>query len=147
MHKHQICGRSMVQNCSKPTIPSRSTGVRTPGWCHSVGNQMVEVAKEVMETQIILKLPSKMRIYAENMRYAHFAEICEKCGNKWSMWQSHSHKTDMSVYHVTSPSATVNWPTAVIFSLFYSSSRFYLLSETRPVGSGGALGAYAPPNK
>jgi len=27
------------------TTPSRSTGVRTHGWCHSVGNQMVEVTK------------------------------------------------------------------------------------------------------
>ena len=33
-HKHQICGGNMVQNCLKPTTPSRSSGVRT--WCHSV---------------------------------------------------------------------------------------------------------------
>jgi len=35
----------MVQNCLKPTTPSGSTGVRTHGWCHSVGNQTVEVTK------------------------------------------------------------------------------------------------------
>jgi len=23
------------------------------------------------------------------MRYAHFAEVCEKCGTKRNMWQSH----------------------------------------------------------
>jgi len=40
----EICG-NMVQNCLKPTTPSRYTGVRTYGWCHSVGNQMVEVTK------------------------------------------------------------------------------------------------------
>ena len=37
----------MVQNCLKPTTPSRSTGVRTHGWCHSVGNQMVEVMNPI----------------------------------------------------------------------------------------------------
>ena len=26
----------MVQNCLKPTTPSRSTVVQTHGWCHSV---------------------------------------------------------------------------------------------------------------
>ena len=33
MHKHEICGRNTVpvQNCLKPTTPSRSTGVRTHG--------------------------------------------------------------------------------------------------------------------
>jgi len=42
-----------------------------------------------METQIILKLPSKMPIYAEkNMQYVHFAG---KCGNKQNMRQSHVH--------------------------------------------------------
>ena len=25
----------------------------------------------------------------KNMRHAHFAEICEKCGNMQNMWQSH----------------------------------------------------------
>ena len=30
-----------------------------------------------------------MPIYAENMRYEHFAEICEKCGNMRNMRQSH----------------------------------------------------------
>jgi len=31
-----------------------------------------------------------MPIYVEkNMRYMHFAEICEKCGNIQNMWQSH----------------------------------------------------------
>jgi len=35
------------------------------------------------ETKILLKLPSKMPIFAgKNMRYAHFAEICKKCDNK-----------------------------------------------------------------
>jgi len=38
-----------------------------------------------METQIILKLLSKIPIYAENMRFA------QKCGNKQNMWQSHIH--------------------------------------------------------
>jgi len=38
-----------------------------------------------------------MPIYAEkNIRYVHFAEICEKCGNIRSMRQSH--KTDMPSY-------------------------------------------------
>jgi len=69
-------------------------GVRTHGWCHSVGNQIVEVTKPnrnmVIETRIVLKLPSKMPIYAgKNMRHAHFAEMCEKCGNKRNMRQSH----------------------------------------------------------
>jgi len=32
-----------------------------------------------------------MPFMQKNMRYAHFAEICEKCGNKRIMWQSHSH--------------------------------------------------------
>ena len=40
----EICG-NVVQNCSKPTTPSRSTEVRTHEWCHSVVNQMVEVTK------------------------------------------------------------------------------------------------------
>ena len=40
----EIC-ENMVQNCSKPTTASRSTGVPTHGWCHYVGNQMVEVKK------------------------------------------------------------------------------------------------------
>ena len=31
----------------------------------------------------------------KNMRYAHFYEICEKCGNKRYMRQSH--KTDVSI--------------------------------------------------
>jgi len=44
-HEHQICGRNMVQNCLKPATPSHSTGDRTHGWCHSVGNQTVEVTK------------------------------------------------------------------------------------------------------
>ena len=44
-HKHQRCGGNTVQNCLKPTTPSRSTGVRTHGWCHSVGNQMINVTK------------------------------------------------------------------------------------------------------
>ena len=44
-HKHQICGGNTVQNCLVPTTPSRSTWVPTHGWCHSVGNQMVEVTK------------------------------------------------------------------------------------------------------
>jgi len=44
-HKHQICGGNMVHNCLKPTTPSRSTGVLTHGWCHSVGNQTVKVTK------------------------------------------------------------------------------------------------------
>ena len=44
-HKHQICSGNMVQTCLKPATPSRSTKVRTHGWCHSVGNQMVEVTK------------------------------------------------------------------------------------------------------
>ena len=43
-HKHQIY-RNVVENCSKPTTPSRSTGVRTHGRCHFLGNQMVEVTK------------------------------------------------------------------------------------------------------
>jgi len=31
-----------------------------------------------------------MTIYAaKNMQYAHFADICEKCGNKQNMWQLH----------------------------------------------------------
>jgi len=37
--------QNTVQNCLKPTTPSRSTGVRTHVWCHSVGNQMAEVMK------------------------------------------------------------------------------------------------------
>ena len=37
--------KNMVQNCLKPTTASRSTGVPTHGWCHYVGNQMVEVTK------------------------------------------------------------------------------------------------------
>jgi len=47
MSKHQICGRNMAQNCLKPTAPSRSTGVQTHGWCHSVGNQIVKVTKPI----------------------------------------------------------------------------------------------------
>jgi len=43
-HAAEICG-NMVQSCLKPTTASRSTGVRTHGWCHSVGNQIVEVTK------------------------------------------------------------------------------------------------------
>jgi len=31
--KHQTRGRNTVQNCFKPTSPSRSTRVRTHGWC------------------------------------------------------------------------------------------------------------------
>jgi len=33
LHKHQICGGNMVENCLKPTSPSRSTGLRTHGMC------------------------------------------------------------------------------------------------------------------
>jgi len=40
----EICV-NMVQNCLKPTTPSRSTRIRTHGWCHSVGNQMVKETK------------------------------------------------------------------------------------------------------
>ena len=34
-------------------------------------------------------MPPKMPKYAENMRYAHFAKICEKCGKVPNMRQSH----------------------------------------------------------
>jgi len=84
----EICGNT-VQNCLKPTTPSRSTGIRTHGWCHSVGNQMVEVTKPNRNTNNI-KMPSKMPIYAE--KYA----ICAVCWNMQknaaiseSVWQSH----------------------------------------------------------
>ena len=40
----EICGK-MIQHCLKPTTPSHYAGVQTHGWCHSVGNQMVEVMK------------------------------------------------------------------------------------------------------
>jgi len=62
----------MVQNYRKPTTPSRSTGVRTHGWGHSVGNQMAEVMKltEMGNRNTILKLPSKLPIYAEKYAIA-----------------------------------------------------------------------------
>jgi len=66
----EICG-NMVQNCLKPTTRSRSTGVRTHGWRHSVGNQMVMVTKPDRngeQKQSSIKLPSKMPIYAKKIR-------------------------------------------------------------------------------
>jgi len=39
----------------------------------------------ILQTQILLKLPTKMPIYGGNRRYANFAEICKK------MRQSHIH--------------------------------------------------------
>jgi len=43
------------------------------------------ITKNINTSQRIL-MPSKMPIYAEkNMRYAHFAKICEKCGNMPNM--------------------------------------------------------------
>jgi len=44
IQRAEICV-NMVQNCLKPTTPSRSTRIRTHGWCHSVGNQMVKETK------------------------------------------------------------------------------------------------------
>ena len=35
----------VAQNCLKPTTPSRSTGVQTQRWWHSVGNQVVKITK------------------------------------------------------------------------------------------------------
>ena len=32
----------------------------------------------ILQTQILLKLPTKMPIYGGNRRYANFAEICKK---------------------------------------------------------------------
>ena len=81
-HKHQICG-NMVQNCLKPTTPSRSTEVQTHGWCHSVGNQVVEVIEiGNRNTGIIKNFRVKCQFMRQNMRYVHFAEMYEKCGNK-----------------------------------------------------------------
>jgi len=37
----------VVQNCLTPATPYRSTRVQTHGWCHSVGNQMIEVTKSI----------------------------------------------------------------------------------------------------
>jgi len=42
-----------------------------------------------------------MLMYSENMRYAHFAEISEKCGNKMKHAANpYSHKTDMPNLHL-----------------------------------------------
>jgi len=88
-HKHQICG-NMVQNCLKPTTPSRSTEVQTHGWCHSVGNQVVEVIEiGNRNTGIIKNFRGKCQFMRQNMRYVHFAEMYEKCGNKRNKWHLH----------------------------------------------------------
>ena len=76
----EICGNT-VQNCLKPTTPSRSTGVRTHGWCHYVGNQMVDVTKPNergnRNTSNVKIAVENANLCVKNMRYAHFAEICE----------------------------------------------------------------------
>ena len=57
---------------------------------------------------LLLVLTSKMPIYAEKYAiYAHFAEICEKCGNKRNMRQSHiciklTCLAEYALYRVTS---------------------------------------------
>ena len=87
--------KNMVQNCLKPTTASRSTGVPTHGWCHYVGNQMVEV----IETDN--RNTNNVKIAFENANLCR--KICDmcillkyvnKCNNKRNMRQSH--KTDMS---------------------------------------------------
>ena len=58
-------------------MPQAEAGIRTHGWCHTVGNEMVELTKTiewVIETLMLLKLPLEMPIYAENVR-------CARCWN------------------------------------------------------------------
>ena len=62
----EIC-ENTVQNCLKPTTLSRSSGVRTHGWCHSVGNKMVDVTKPIEidnRNTNNIKIAVKMPIYA-----------------------------------------------------------------------------------
>jgi len=93
----EICGNT-VQNCLKPTTPSRSTGIRTHGWCHSVGNQMVEVTKPNRNTNNI-KMPSKMPIYAEKYAICAVCWNMQKNSNKWiSVAIAYMHKIDMPMW-------------------------------------------------
>ena len=73
----KMCG-NVVQNCLKPTTPLCSTGFRTHGWCHSVGN-LIEIGNRNTSD---IKIAAKSQFIRENIRYVHFAEICEICGNR-----------------------------------------------------------------
>ena len=95
----EICGNT-VQNCLKPTTPSRSTGVRTHGWCHYVGNQMVDVTKPNergnRNTSNVKIAVENANLCVKNMQYAHFAEICENAAiSEICAAIAHLHKTDM----------------------------------------------------
>ena len=84
--------QNTVQNCLKPTTPSRSTGVRTHVWCHSVGNQMAEVTKP--NRTICERNMNNIKTAVENanlcgkiwdmhtlLEYAKKAAISKICGN------------------------------------------------------------------
>jgi len=59
------------------------------GWCHSVGRQMVEVTKPNRNTENIEVAVVNGNLCGENVRYVHFAELCEKCGSMRNVQQSH----------------------------------------------------------
>ena len=90
LHKRQMSCRNM-RKYGRPSTPCRSKAVQTHGWCHSVGNKVVEVTKPNRNTNNIKIAVENANLCDKSMRYAHFAEICEKCGNKRNMQQSHIH--------------------------------------------------------
>ena len=65
----------MVQTCLKPTTPSCSTVVRTAGWCHSVGNQVVEVTKRNL-IEIGNSHTDSIKIAVENANLC--GKICDR---------------------------------------------------------------------
>jgi len=95
-YKHQICGRKMRRyifyeaNIGKQEYLMPSAMTSSSSTCKSSAIFWSQWILLQIEKHRILKLPSKMPIYPEkNMWYAHFAKICEKCGNMQYMWQSH----------------------------------------------------------
>ena len=67
------------------------------GWCHSVGRQMVEVTKPNRNTENIeVAVVNGNLCGGENVRYVHFAELCEKMRQHAKCAAiAYSHKTDM----------------------------------------------------
>jgi len=73
-HKHKICGGNMRKygrELLEANYPISFHRGRMHGECHSSGKQTIDVTKpnrkQVIETQIILQLASKMPIYAEKI--------------------------------------------------------------------------------
>jgi len=89
---------SELSRCKlSPTLASALTTLLGPNFLITTNVYVNQTLRTILINSILIQIETKnikiavetTNLCGKNMRCAHFAEICEKWGNIWNMWQSH----------------------------------------------------------